>query len=244
MKVICNKCHSDVNPDDIDMQRSEYYCFNCDEVFPVTADVIHEDSREEVFEAAKESFHSRNDFKAIEAEMPEDFDINDPPSGAWHQEEINSTNVGATTRGASAIFFGLFITFWGGGSISGIYISQIIEGKFDLEKSVMGLPFLIGTIVLSSIFLMKVFGKTELKFSSEKCTVFTGLGSIGWTRSFYAKDIEKIERTRCGKTNGKPSYQLSLSGNDKTLNFGMMVSDERQEYLQNAIKVLLDKYRD
>jgi len=82
------------------------------------------------------------------------------------------------------VFLILFTAVWGGGSMIGIYGSQIKSGHFDVSKSPLSLPFLIGTIVLCSITAFLLFGRWEIKLRRGEGIVFTGVGQLGWRRRF------------------------------------------------------------
>ena len=49
--------------------------------------------------------------------------------------------------------------------MAGIYGTQIASGSFDLKLCLFGLPFLAGTVVLATIILYLLFGKTTVTLS-------------------------------------------------------------------------------
>ncbi|NQZ56372.1 MAG: hypothetical protein HRT88_02725 [Lentisphaeraceae bacterium] len=75
-----------------------------------------------------------------------------------------------------------FTCVWAGGSMFGIYGQQFIEGKFDLQQSLFGIPFLIGSIILSAVCLYMLVGKWRIVCDSSIVSIFVGVGPIGWTR--------------------------------------------------------------
>ena len=76
--------------------------------------------------------------------------LKSPPSGAWYEPTPNGFTAGATTRSWFALFIVPFTCVWAGGSMSGIYGTQIASGHFNLGTSIFGIPFLIGSCVLVS----------------------------------------------------------------------------------------------
>ena len=114
-----------------------------------------------------------------------------------------------------ALFFIPFTCLWGGGSMSGIYGSQIIKHEFNLQLSLFGLPFLIGTIILVSACLFMLFGKRVLTLSAGKGTYFTGVGPIGWAKRFtynYNTKVEEDFAVCQGRRGGSSTtYFLRLS---------------------------------
>ena len=125
-------------------------------------------------------------------------------------------------RISPAVLFLLpFTLVWGGGSMGGIYGSQIASGKFDPMLSLFGLPFLVGTIVLVSITGYLLLGRTEIAMLRGEGTIFTGVGRVGRTRHFLYD-----RRTRIGlagsdvKVNGVRRQQAVIDGPSGRLEFG------------------------
>ena len=90
-------------------------------------------------------------------------DLNEPPPGAWYQEDFDGFVVGATTRHPIAFILVPFMCVWSGFSLGGIYGSQIAQGRFNLFESLFGIPFIIGTLIFGSMALMSVCGKVIVR---------------------------------------------------------------------------------
>lgn len=98
-----------------------------------------------------------------------------------------------------ALFLVPFTCLWGGVSMAGIYGSQIMKGEFDLAASLFGLPFLVGTVVLTTFCLFLIFGKYVLTLSGGQGRLFTGIGPIGFKKLFkygYGTKVTVEEETR------------------------------------------------
>ena len=78
-----------------------------------------------------------------------------------------------------ALFFVPFTCVWAGFSMMGIYGSQIIKGEFNLEQSLFGIPFLIGSTVLVSACFFMLFGKRVLELKGGEAKYFAGVFGIG-----------------------------------------------------------------
>src|SRR5205814_5386880 len=91
--------------------------------------------------------------------IPEGFDLFNPPRGAWFEDSGVGWSVGSTTRSPAAFFLVPFMCVWSGGSLGGIYGTQIVEGEFNPLLSLFGIPFVLGTLLFGSIAVMSVVGK-------------------------------------------------------------------------------------
>ena len=94
-------------------------------------------------------------------------DLAKPPKGAWLTQTVRGFEVGASARHPAAFFLVPFTCIWSGVSLGGIYGSQIVKGRFNLSESLFGIPFLIGTIILGSITLVMLFGKTTVRVENK-----------------------------------------------------------------------------
>ena len=61
------------------------------------------------------------------------------------------------------LFLVPFTVAWSGFSMSAIYGTQIRKGVFDLQQSLFGLPFLLGTVVLLALIAFCAFGRWEVR---------------------------------------------------------------------------------
>lgn len=166
------------------------------------------------------------------------FNINHAPAGAWFHQNFNQTTVGATTRSPMAFFLVPFMLVWSGGSLGGIYGSQIVSGEFDLFMSLFGIPFFIGSVVFWSITLMAIWGKVELTFNKQGGTIFTGVGKIGITKRFQWNEVARIEEsTSQYKYPGGHGAQIVFEGKNRHT-FGSGLNEQRRYYLLQALKTM------
>jgi hypothetical protein len=167
------------------------------------------------------------------------FDIHNPPPGASFQETVGGWELASTTKSKMAWFLVPFMLVWSGGSLGGIYGSQIMKGEFDLQSSLFGIPFLIGTLIFGSLAAMTVFGRVVVSLDRNEGTIFTGIGPIGWTRRFDWNSITKIEEDFSSFHNSnQQSRVISLVGQSK-ISFGSLLTEERRYYLLQSLRQLL-----
>lgn len=105
-----------------------------------------------------------------------------PPKGAWYRKDINTITIGASTRSNGAFFSIPFTLVWAGGSMFGIYGSQITSGEFDLGTSLLGIPFLIGSVVMIYLCIMQTIGKIEITIDKFNTKTFIGAYDFGFKK--------------------------------------------------------------
>ena len=140
-----------------------------------------------------------------------------------------------------AFFLIPFTCVWAGGSMSGIYGSQILRRTFDLKLSLFGIPFLIGSIGLVVACLFMLFGRRVLTLSAGHGRYFTGVGPFGRTRSFsYNRDTkvaedESISYGRHGQSMSNV-IRLTNKASADTITICSGFSDDAQRYVAAVIR--------
>lgn len=210
MKIECPLCHQVVPPNQVNIQTDLAFCPVCNEGFKISENSVTELNQEILL---------------------------NPPKGTWFREEPARIVLGATTRSPIAIFLVPFMMVWSGGSLGGIYGTQILHRHFNLGQSLFGIPFLIGTVFIGSAALMATFGKVEISIGRVS-TIFTGIGSLGWTRRFNWLSVKSI-REDFGNfnENGRPQRLIYIEG-DNTLKFGSGLTENRRSFILNKLKYL------
>jgi hypothetical protein len=127
-----------------------------------------------------------------DAPTPE-FDPTRPPEGAWFEQTEDGLRAGVSYKSRSAaIFVSLFAMVWGGGSLGGIYGSQISSGEFDFFASIFGLPFLAVTLFMIGVVCMAIAGKTEVTLTAEECVIYTGAFGLGRRKRFDPINVVEV----------------------------------------------------
>ncbi len=211
----CPKCHAEIHTENINIKSDIAQCSTCNNIFKISEN--------------------------IDSYIDDGFNIKDTPNGTWIKTDFNSTIIGATTRSPIAFFLVPFMLVWSGGSIGGIYGSQLLKGEFDLFQSLFGIPFLIGAILFWSFALMAIWGKVELTLDNQGGKIFTGIGRIGLVKKFMWSDITTIKEKQANLNYpGSQGATLVLEGKRK-ISFGLGVKEERRYYLFRAIKSIMNK---
>jgi hypothetical protein len=129
-----------------------------------------------------------------------------------------------------------FTALWSGGSICGIYGSQIINGKFDLEQSLFGIPFLLGTVALLGFIVYLTLSKWVVTLNRGEGTVFVGVGPLGWTRRFsYNRNTIVSMCLTTVKVNNQPQKGILVRTDDKDFVFGALLKEEAKQFIAATI---------
>ena len=136
MVVSCSNCKRKIGSENINVAKDIAYCTNCENLTSLST--------------------------LIESTPGKNFDAHSPVSGTWVDDRGYNWAVSGSHRSWMALIIVPFTVVWSGVSLSGIYGHQIVEGEFDPVKTLFGLPFLIGSIVLITVSLMSLFSRTIL----------------------------------------------------------------------------------
>jgi hypothetical protein len=209
MKFSCPVCHRPLLPEAINVQTDLALCKACGQVAKLS-------------------------------ELPDaDFDsaaVSQPPPGVSYQETTGGHVVRATTRHPMAFFMVPFTLVWAGGSMTGLYGTQIATGKFNPLISLFGLPFLAGSVFLTGACLMVVCGQVEVRVSGVEGSVFAGVGPLGWRRRFNLDEVDSIEDSGT-RVNYPGSQGASIVMRGRTvLRFGTNLSEPRRYFILNVLR--------
>lgn len=221
MKIVCPKCAREVAAADVNIQTNVLLCRACNEMFPLANDLPQG------------------------SEVPADFSLDNPPSGAWYEQSMDGDTAGATCRGLGGLLFALvFAAAFGGLPLSAMLGVLKAQGGDQPPFWFLAIFLLVG-IGATIVFLLKLLGRTTVTVGAAGGAVFTGIGPIGWRKTFLNEEIQYVGTETCGTTNGRPMYRPALFKVDGTkIGFGMMLSRARQEYLRCAAITLLARHKD
>jgi len=216
LQVVCPKCKSPIPADQINASTDVAFCPRCAEGYRLS--------------------------NLIETGSSDPGDLGEPPPGTWFRADVDSWEVGATTRSSMAFFLVPFMCVWSGFSLGGIYGSQILHGKLDLKMSLFGIPFLLGTMLFGSVAVMTVCGNVRVSVRGDQAEAFAGVGNIGWRRRFLWSQITRVTD---GKSNtryaGQQSMGIGLEGSGKQMNLATGVTEERRLFLLQVLRRMLNR---
>jgi hypothetical protein len=111
------------------------------------------------------------------------------PKGVQLAETMDGFRLILSVRSCLAFFMVPFTMVWAGGSLGGIYGTQIAKGEFNLVMSLFGIPFLAGSIFLIAITVMAVAGRSVVELAGGKFSIRTGALGVYRTKSVAWDDV-------------------------------------------------------
>ena len=136
-----------------------------------------------------------------------------PPKGVDLVETMDGFRLTLSTRSCIAIFLVPFTLVWAGGSLGGIYGTQIAKGEFNWMMSLFGLPFLVGSVALIGLTVMSVAGRTIVELAGGKFSIRTCALGVYRTQSAPWHDVRSCrltEATRRGRNRYSTSFQVEF----------------------------------
>ena len=136
-----------------------------------------------------------------------------PPKGVDLVETMDGFRLTLSTRSCIAVFLVPFTLVWAGGSLGGIYGTQIAKGEFNWMMSLFGLPFLVGSFFLIALTVMSVCGRTIVELAGGKFLIRTGALGVYRTQSAPWPDVRSCrltEATRRGRNSYSTSFQVEF----------------------------------
>ena len=215
IEVLCPDCQSSIPLEDVNVANDIALCRKCSRRFSFA-------------EAVQQQ----------EIEKP--VDLTHPPRGVWCKRTRDGFELGSSTRSPAAFFLVPFMVVWSGGSLGGIYGTQISRGDFSLGQSLFGLPFLLGTLVFGSLALMTVCGKFCIRADGRKGELFAGVGPIGYRKKFRWDEVKDI-RIQTKRTAKGGEYQQILIDADKPVTI-FNLTDTRRNFFLGALRQLYREF--
>ena len=146
------------------------------------------------------------------------------PKGVVLEETMDGFRLILSARSCIAFFLVPFTLFWVGGSVGGIYGTQIAKGEFNLWISLFGIPFLAGSVLLIAITVMAVAGRCVVELAGGKFSIRTGALGVYRTQSAAWDDVVSCrltEATSRGRSSYTTTYQVEVEvEGGKPLKFG------------------------
>lgn len=162
-----------------------------------------------------------------------------PPKGVRLEESVIHGQTIIYKKISPVVYFLIpFTAVWSGGSMFGIYGTQIAKGRFDLSSSLFGLPFLLGTVVLVTIILFNLFGRWQISFSGGTLAVALRLGPLAWTRRHpYDQSTRvRIHHSPDVTVNDRPQQLIFVETQGRTLKFGSTIPEAAKVFIAELIR--------
>jgi hypothetical protein len=167
------------------------------------------------------------------ADVPE-LVSSDPPPDAWFKETPTGFQVGCSARRYTAFqYVPLAI-----GSLAlsiGFYGFPLANEKFDLIVFLLGLPIVLGALILIAMALLRTCGTISVEVENNDGTIFTGVGGVGWRRHFAWNEVVEIRESI--NDQNRANAQLVLQSGRK-INFAHEITPDRIQFLLTTLRTL------
>jgi hypothetical protein len=163
-------------------------------------------------------------------------DLVNPHPGVWYLPRVDGFTIGATTQSwMTALFLVPFTCVWAGASVGGMYVLPLLRGQ-PLTEGFFGIPFLLGSAFLVAQCIMAIAGKVEVSREGDRCSVFTGIGPIGWTRRVNWSHIHTVREDV--SASGRSTKKVIVLEGGTRVAFGSELNEERRYFLLTGLKRL------
>ncbi len=198
MTYTCPNCNHTIAMDDVNVAKDIALCRSCGETCAFS-ELIDDDVATQPVDTSK------------------------LPRGIQYKQTISEMGIPMTEiiynriGWVQAIFMTAFTSVWGGVSMKQLYIEPLIlKGQAWSMTQVMGLPFLIGTCVLTYSVLFHLFGKRTITLSQGKAVLFAGIGPLGFRRRFdYNRNTRVSTRAPMPSGRGSTMPKVIFTTNSK-----------------------------
>ena len=136
------------------------------------------------------------------------------PKGVKLEETMDGFRLTLSTRSCAGFFLVPFTLVWAGGSLGGLYGTQIAKGQFNLMMSLFGLPFLAGSIFLVALTVMAVAGRCVVELAGGKFSIRLGALGVYRTQSAAWEDVLSCRLTEASRRGRNPyttTYQVEVA---------------------------------
>lgn len=133
----------------------------------------------------------------------------------------------------AVLFLIPFTAIWSGFSMTAIYIAPLLnEGTIPIEQALLGIPFLLGTILLLCTICTMLFGKKILTLSNGKGTYAFKVFGIGRTKHFELNRSTRIENTQTNyQVNHNTLPQITITNGSKRVNMFAGLRYDAMDYI-------------
>jgi hypothetical protein len=222
MQVNCPKCSQELPADQINVAKDTAYCPACREAFILSQLIGADESEPEV-------------------------DPGDPPPGCRLTPLPNGFVIFASARSAKTWFMIIFTLFWNAitWTLMGAIIVSLIQYGFTKELldhfSVFTFLFLIPFVLIglgtAGIAATTIAGHVRVTVQDDQGSIFTGVGSFGWTRRFAWSELRSITE-QYNNCDGGSLFYLVLDGR-RRIRFGSLLNEERRRYVLAVLRQVL-----
>jgi hypothetical protein len=211
MKIICPGCQSEQSARRVNVEKDKLICNRCSKKI-VPSSLIEE------------------------GPTVEGFDISRPPRGISYQSDGTRQCIRATLMSGCGTVFSLFFTLCFIIFTLGFFLF-CLTGELNFFWVFAVSPLLL--LGLAGLLLMTAYsarGGIVVTIEGDLGTVFTGVGKIGRTKSFYWSEVQDV-REEVRESDDNAITEITLLGS-KRVRFGSGLKPAERYYMLQALRTL------
>lgn len=234
--IACPKCRASIPVSDVNIEQGVALCRACTSIVRLT-DI------------------------ADRAALGDD-DTRDVPNGCTLIDIGDQQVVAASTRSVGGFFACLFIYLFWNGIVSVFVLAnvastvKVLGGQLPTWfpaptgiSSSLGMtlflwvfltPFLAVGLAIFVGLLLCIAGRVEVRMRSDRGEVFTGIGSLGWRRSFDLARVTRVAlvQARSGNSDATPRAEILIAA-ETDIRFGSGIPESRRRWMAAVLHRLL-----
>jgi hypothetical protein len=156
------------------------------------------------------------------------------PRGAYERETLDGWVIGSTVRsGFLSAFLLVFAIGWNASFVASIGWA-IVQGRLGSALFLV-MPLAMGLLV-GVVAVFANAGTQEVRMASGVGEVFTGVGSIGWKRTFDPATVRGVRLTKSNTTvNDRVVDQIEIEA-DPGIGFGVLLTEARKRWVGAKVR--------
>ncbi len=163
----------------------------------------------------------------------------DAPEGCWIDHDHTALRFGASLKSWHFwpyLFFTIFFN-------AIVWLMLFVSLRAPLTQSwwlvLFLLPFVVGSFVLIAVCFLTAAGRVEFRISATTLTMFTGVGSLGHTRTLQLCEIRSVGRVTIRIDDNTYQHLALTTTKGRTIKFARLATDIRREFLLSALTSIL-----
>jgi|GEM_PF-2474005 len=213
-----------------------YHCQNCGAVIPLEDVNVSSDI------ALCRTCGKTMPFSGLVPISGSSVDLQHPPAGVCIVDDPFK-GITITYRKFSPSMLLLFPMAAGflGATIFLLFGFHIYKYKFDIERTIMAIPFLAGTVFLSTVALFHLLGSWRITITRDQLTVVMKVSPLSWTRRLACDRSAQVRMFLpsirvSGGMNSTTQDLVQVECQGKTLDFGGAMPEDVKLYIAETIR--------
>ena len=158
--------------------------------------------------------------------------------GVCFEKDNEKWTVYASTQSPYAFFYLPFMILWTVLLTTSHFGTEMLRGNLSLSTVLLLTPFILITVLYWWITLLLMTGHYLFSVNDTMGSIFIGIGTIGWTRTFNWHDIHTI--TECDNWINRPQlgfgHKKIRMEADKSLTFAILLSQNKRHHFLEILR--------